>query len=43
MNFEQQNEVGKSRDAKERTSDALGDMAGQSTFHSNKVWLRLAE
>jgi anaerobic selenocysteine-containing dehydrogenase len=22
------------------TSDALGDMAGQSTFHSNKVWLR---
>jgi anaerobic selenocysteine-containing dehydrogenase len=24
------------------TSDALGDMAGQSTFHSNKVWLRLA-
>lgn len=24
------------------TSDALGDMAGQSTFHSNRVWLRLA-
>jgi anaerobic selenocysteine-containing dehydrogenase len=22
------------------TSDALGDMAGQSTFHSNGVWLR---
>jgi anaerobic selenocysteine-containing dehydrogenase len=22
------------------TSDTLGDMAGQSTFHSNKVWLR---
>lgn len=22
------------------TSDALGDMAGQSTFHSNRVWLR---
>lgn len=22
------------------TSDALGDMAGQSTFHSNKVWIR---
>ncbi|MDX1415274.1 MAG: molybdopterin oxidoreductase family protein [Candidatus Promineifilaceae bacterium] len=22
------------------TSDALGDMAGQSTFHSNQVWLR---
>jgi anaerobic selenocysteine-containing dehydrogenase len=24
------------------TSDALGDMAGQSTFHSNRVWLRRA-
>ncbi|MEZ4517300.1 MAG: molybdopterin oxidoreductase family protein [Chloroflexota bacterium] len=24
------------------TSDALGDMAGQSTFQSNKVWLRPA-
>ncbi len=24
------------------TSDALGDMAGQSTFHSNRVWLRPA-
>jgi anaerobic selenocysteine-containing dehydrogenase len=22
------------------TSDSLGDMAGQSTFHSNRVWLR---
>lgn len=22
------------------TSDALGDMAGQSTFHSNRVWVR---
>jgi anaerobic selenocysteine-containing dehydrogenase len=22
------------------TSDALGDLAGQSTFHSNRVWLR---
>jgi hypothetical protein len=22
------------------TSDALGDFAGQSTFHSNRVWLR---
>ncbi len=22
------------------TSDALGDMAGQSTYHSNRVWLR---
>jgi anaerobic selenocysteine-containing dehydrogenase len=25
------------------TSDALGDMAGQSTFHSNRVWIRVAE
>ena len=25
------------------TSDALADMAGQSTFHSNRVWLRRAE
>jgi anaerobic selenocysteine-containing dehydrogenase len=25
------------------TSDALGDMAGQSTFHSNKVWLCRAD
>jgi anaerobic selenocysteine-containing dehydrogenase len=24
------------------TPDALGDMAGQSTFHSNRVWLRRA-
>jgi anaerobic selenocysteine-containing dehydrogenase len=24
------------------TSDALADMAGQSTFHSNRVWLRRA-
>jgi len=24
------------------TSDALGDMAGQSTFHSNRVWVRPA-
>jgi anaerobic selenocysteine-containing dehydrogenase len=24
------------------TPDALGDMAGQSTFHSNLVWLRKA-
>ncbi len=24
------------------TSDALGDMGGQSTFHSNRVWLRKA-
>jgi anaerobic selenocysteine-containing dehydrogenase len=25
------------------TSDALGDMAGQSTFHSTRVWLRRAD
>lgn len=25
------------------TSDALADMAGQSTFHSNRVWLRPAD
>jgi len=25
------------------TSDALADMAGQSTFHSNRVWLRPVE
>ena len=25
------------------TSDALADLAGQSTFHSNRVWLRRAE
>lgn len=25
------------------TSDALGDMAGQSTFHTNRVWVRRAE
>jgi len=24
------------------TPDALGDMAGQSTFHSNRIWLRRA-
>ncbi len=25
------------------TSDALGDLAGQSTFQSNRVWLRRAD
>ncbi|MBV9121754.1 MAG: molybdopterin-dependent oxidoreductase [Planctomycetes bacterium] len=25
------------------TSDVLGDMAGQSTFHSNRVWVRRVE
>ncbi len=24
------------------TPDALADLAGQSTFHSNRVWLRKA-
>ena len=24
------------------TSDALADLAGQSTFHSNRVWLQRA-
>ncbi|HEV2109539.1 MAG TPA: molybdopterin dinucleotide binding domain-containing protein, partial [Thermomicrobiales bacterium] len=24
------------------TSDVLGDLAGQSTFHSNRVWVRPA-
>ncbi|HTU22020.1 MAG TPA: molybdopterin dinucleotide binding domain-containing protein, partial [Gemmataceae bacterium] len=24
------------------TSDALGDLAGQSTFHSNRVWVKRA-
>ena len=25
------------------TSDALGDLAGQSTFHTNRVWIRRAD
>jgi anaerobic selenocysteine-containing dehydrogenase len=28
------------RNANHTTSDALGDLAGQSTFHSTRVWLR---
>ncbi len=28
------------RNANWTTSDVLGDMAGQSTFHSNRVWVR---
>ncbi len=28
------------RNVNDLTSDALGDMAGQSTFHSSRVWLR---
>ncbi len=31
---------GERRNVNWTTSDALGDFAGQSTFHSNKVWLR---
>jgi len=30
------------RNVNHTTSDALGDMAGQSTFHSTRVWLRRA-
>ena len=30
------------RNANCTTSDALGDMAGQSTFHSTRVWVRKA-
>jgi anaerobic selenocysteine-containing dehydrogenase len=28
------------RNANQTTSDALGDLAGQSTFHSTRVWVR---
>jgi anaerobic selenocysteine-containing dehydrogenase len=31
------------RNANWTTSDTLADMAGQSTFHSNRVWVRRAE
>ncbi len=31
---------GNGRNVNWLTSDALGDMAGQSTFHSSRVWLR---
>jgi anaerobic selenocysteine-containing dehydrogenase len=31
---------GDGRNVNWTTSDALGDMAGQSTFHSNRVWIR---
>jgi anaerobic selenocysteine-containing dehydrogenase len=31
---------GEMRNVNITTSDALGDFAGQSTFHSNQVWLR---
>ncbi len=30
------------RNANHTTSDALGDLAGQSTFHSTRVWVRKA-
>jgi len=32
--------LGNGRNVNWTTSDILGDMAGQSTFHSNKVWIR---
>ncbi len=32
---------GERRNVNWTTSDALGDFAGQSTFHSNQVWLRV--
>ncbi|MCA9923748.1 MAG: molybdopterin-dependent oxidoreductase, partial [Anaerolineales bacterium] len=35
--------LGNGRNVNWTTSDALGDMAGQSTFHSNKVWVRKKE
>ena len=35
--------LGDGRNVNWTTSDALGDMAGQSTFHSNRVWLRRAD
>ena len=34
---------GNGRNVNWLTSDALGDMAGQSTFHSSRVWLRRVE
>ena len=33
---------GNGRNVNWTTPDALGDMAGQSTFHSNRVWVRPA-
>lgn len=35
--------LGNGRNINWVTSDALGDMAGQSTFHSSRVWLRKKE
>jgi anaerobic selenocysteine-containing dehydrogenase len=34
--------LGGGRNVNWTTSDRLGDMAGQSTFHSNRVWVSLA-
>ena len=34
--------LGNGRNVNWLTSDVLGDMAGQSTFHSNRVWIRKA-
>ena len=31
------------RNVNQTTSDALADLAGQSTFHSNRVWVRRAD
>ncbi|HZU35777.1 MAG TPA: molybdopterin-dependent oxidoreductase [Gemmataceae bacterium] len=31
------------RNVNQTTADVLGDLAGQSTFHSNRVWLRRAD
>jgi len=34
--------LGNGRNVNWTTPDTLGDMAGQSTFHSNRVWVRKA-
>lgn len=35
--------LGNGRNVNWTTSDVLGDLAGQSTFHTNRVWLRKRE
>ncbi|GAB4264612.1 MAG: molybdopterin oxidoreductase family protein [Candidatus Promineifilaceae bacterium] len=35
--------LGNGRNVNWTTSDVLGDLAGQSTFHTNRVWLRRRE
>jgi hypothetical protein len=35
--------MGNGRNVNWTTSDVLGDLAGQSTFHTNRVWLRKRE